>query len=192
MLCSAILLSAMLSPAPPSYTAVNGGMICKVQHIIQRQQHRWSLSTCDRVAEAIARTFNPLLVLAVAINESDLQESARARARGRRNVYDVGLMGVRCRLGRDHRCSNWPVRGRTLQDLFDPAINIAAAELIMKRKRQHSPHKWLQHYNGGTRDRGYAERIHALHVALKGRRVHSASNRVNVLTGKIVQVVSVN
>jgi hypothetical protein len=177
----AVFLAAASPPAP-----VSGPMLCKVQHSIRHRNAAWSETTCDRVAVVISTTFNPLLVLAIAVNESDLRETATRRAR--RGVYDAGLMGVRCRLAAG-QCTNGPARGHTLADLQDPVINIQVGASILEQKKRRSPKRYLQHYNGGTRDHGYAERVHTLQAALKGRRERSSDPRVNKLAQQIVEAL---
>lgn len=203
---TAALLLLLAAPSP-SVDAINGGFVCRVQHAIQHRNPAWTADMCAKVAEAVNATFDPRLVLAVAVNESDLREFALRRAR--RGVYDTGLMGVRCRLtpGSDRstradwrsvsgqaallasRCSNWPVRGRSVRELLDPVVSIQAGEQLLKRKRQRDPRHWLRHYNGGTVEHGYADRVAATKSALRGRRFLVDSEAVNKRTSQIVKAL---
>ena len=89
-------------------------------------------------------------------------------AHARRGVYDVGALGVRCLLGRANRCTNGPAAGKTLAELQDPVVNIQVGAAIMEAKRARHGRHYLRHYNGGTREHGYAERIGALAAAFRG------------------------
>jgi len=176
----------LLAAPSPSVNTVSGDMVCRVQHAIRHRNPAWSIDTCARVAEAANATFDPYLVMAVAVNESDLQELAFRKAR--RGVYDTGLMGIRCRLDRG-QCTNWPVRGRRLEELLDPVVSIQAGEQLLRRKRQHDPKHWLRHYNGGTTEHGYAAQVSATKAALHGRRRLVESATVNKRTWQIVKAV---
>lgn len=165
---NATLAIVLLAAPLPSVKAVSGEMICRVQHAIRHRNLAWDAGMCAKVAAAMNNTFNPELIFAMAVNESDLREFVIRKAR--RGVYDAGLLAVRCQLSAN-RCTNWPVRGLTLQELLDPEVNIRAAVTILERKQQHSPRYYLRHYNGGTVEHGYAERVHATCAAFHGRRV---------------------
>lgn len=202
-----VALLLLLAAPSPSVKPISGDLVCRVQHAIRHRNPAWTADMCARVADALNATFDPRLVLAVAINESDLRETALRRAR--RGVYDTGLMGIRCRLapGADHttradwrsvsgqaallanRCMNWPVRGRSVRELLDPVVSIQAGEQVLGRKRQHDPRHWLRHYNGGTVEHGYAARVAATKSALRGRRFLVNSEVVNKRTSQIVKAL---
>jgi hypothetical protein len=203
---TAALAILLLASPSPSVKAVSGELVCRAQHAIRHRNPAWTADTCARVAEAVNATFDPYLVLAVGVNESDLREFALRKAR--RGVYDTGLLGIRCRLapGTDFstrafrarsvdnpplasRCMNWPVRGRRLEELLDPVVSIQAGEQLLKRKRQRDPRHWLRHYNGGTVEHGYAARVSATKAALHGRRRLVESATVNKRTWQIVKAV---
>ena len=92
-------------------------------------------------------------------------------------------------LGRGGRCTNWPVRGLTVVTLQDVAVNIKAGERVLQKKKRLLGKRFLRAYNGGTRDHGYKERIHALMAALGGVRVESSSPRIRKLISQIVAAV---
>jgi len=183
---TAALAILLLAASAPSVKPISGDLVCRVQHAIRHRNPAWTADMCARVAEAVNATFDPYLVLAVGVNESDLRELALRKAR--RGVYDTGLMGIRCRLARG-RCTNWPVRGRRLGELLDPVVSIQAGEQLLKRKRQQDPRHWLRHYNGGTVEHGYAARVAATKSALRGRRFLVDSEAVNKRTRQIVQAL---
>ena len=181
-----ILLAALLLTAPsPTVDATSGTLICQVQRRLQRRRP-WTQARCDRVAEAMrATTFAPDLMLVIAILESGLR--AKVKACPQDDVCDVGLMGIRCRLVHG-RCINWPVRGYPLRRLYDPVINIQAAERLLQRKRQRSPRHWLRHYNGGTREHGYATSVRVLRAAVSGRRLHAPTPRVRGIARLLIDI----
>jgi soluble lytic murein transglycosylase-like protein len=179
---SLAVLPFLLLAAP----TISGEVVCGVQYAIKHRNKAWAPERCEAVAAAVRATFAPQLVFAIAVNESDLRETATRRAR--QGVYDIGLMGVRCRLAAG-RCTNGPARGHTLADLQDPIINIQVGTRILEQKKRRSPRHYLRHYNGGTHNHGYAERVHAIRVALEGRRVHLDDPRVNKLTQQIVEAL---
>ena len=160
--------------------------ICSVKERIRWQTPAWTPSQCRRIADAVNRSANrfdlsPTLILAVMINESDMNEKA-SRAYIRDNeIYakDSGLMAIRCLLDKTDHCTNGNVRGMAWKDLMDPVTNIEAGarELahwrdgggvtrvtINKRDAeghlqrvtrdvpcQHKTHAFWAHYNHGPR-----------------------------------------
>jgi hypothetical protein len=106
--------------------------ICEVKDRIRWQTSAWSPATCQKVALAVrdaSRKYDlsmPLL-LAVMINESDLNEKAARVYMKEGKVYakDGGLMGLRCVLDRQDRCINSNLRGVRWRDLMEPSNNIA-------------------------------------------------------------------
>ena len=92
--------------------------LCEVKDKIRWQTPRWSNDECRALAGEIlkasrAHDVSPTLLLAVMINESDLNEKAiRVTFHGPK-VYarDGGLMGIRCLPDAHDRCTNGYVRG---------------------------------------------------------------------------------
>jgi hypothetical protein len=160
--------------------------ICSVKEHIRWQTPAWTPSQCRKIADAVSASakrhdLSPSLLLAVMVNESDMNEkSARSYTReGRIYAKDSGLMAIRC-LPDDHdHCTNGNVRGMAFKDLMDPVNNIEAGarelahwrdgggvmeKTIVKRdasghlrreKRlvpcRHKTHAWWAHYNHGPR-----------------------------------------
>lgn len=145
-------------------------------------------------------------MLAVAIVESDLRE--RAINVSKPGVYDIGLMGVRCvTVFGAHaradwrsvsvvtstmetqtprgRCTNGPARGLYAHQLFNGPTNIRTAERVLYETHGGS----LRGYNGGTREHGYAKRIHAIEAALGGVLVPGVTGRTAKLCRQIVEAV---
>jgi hypothetical protein len=109
-----------------------------------------------------------MTMLAVAANESNMRADALRRVDD--GVWDVGLLGIRCRLGDDSGpCTNGPAKGYTIGQLFDPVINIRVGHVLATLKGP----RWLHRWNGSP---GYAARIAALAAAIAGEPV--------VVTGK--------
>jgi len=160
--------------------------ICSVKEKIRWQTPAWTPSQCRRIADAVSASakkydLSPSLLLAVMVNESDLNEKAAQVYTRDGKVYakDAGLMAIRCRLDNHDRCTNGNVRGVAFKSLMDPVNNIAAGarELahwragggvtrttITKRDAQghlhkvtkdvpckHKTHAYWAHYNHGPR-----------------------------------------
>ncbi len=193
-LTGALTSDAPADPAPPAPPSIQLGTddsclartICAVKERIRWQTPAWTPSQCRRIAGAVsasAKKYNisPTLILAVAINESDLNEkSSRVYLHGDQ-IYakDSGLMAIRCLLDKSEHCTNGNVRGMAWKDLMDPVTNIdaGARELAYWRegggvarvtvtKRdgqghlqkvvkdvpcQHKTHAFWAHYNHGPR-----------------------------------------
>lgn len=189
ILATSLEAAAVVSPAAPqvSDVAILSSLICRAQPAIKRKAApAWNPALCDRVAGALAKTREPLTVLAICVNESDLRPSAVAHIGP--GVLDTGLMGVRCRL-RDGRCANGPAAGLTVRELLDPAINIRVGVQVLETKRARHGRHYLRHYNGGTREHGYAGRIAVLVAALGGIKVRAPGRRVEKLARQIIEAV---
>jgi hypothetical protein len=180
-----VLVGAAQAGAPP---LVHTNLVCAVQQAIRHKSPLWTVTECEQAAIAFGLTSNPRLTMAIAVNESDMRPNVVAwHHKGR--VADVGLLGVRCKLGPDDRCKNWPVRGLTVEELKDIDTNIAAGEKILQKKKRLLGSRYLHGYSGSTRDRGYTDRITAIMAALSGVEVKSSSPRVRKLISQIVAAV---
>ena len=181
--------------AAPVGEACLAQTICAVKERIRWQTPAWAPSQCRRIADAVndsarRHDISPTLLLAVMVNESDMNEkSARAYTRnGKLYAKDGGLMAIRCLLDEKERCTNGNVRGVAWKDLMDPVKNIelGARELahwregggvttttIVKLDRdghrytvtknvpcKHKTHAWWAHYNHGPR---YIDKGYARH-----------------------------
>jgi hypothetical protein len=107
--------------------------ICAVKEKIRWQTPAWTPSQCGVVSDAVATSakrhhLSPTLLLAVMINESDMNEKAsRSYLRdGKVFAKDGGLMAIRCHLDAHDRCTNGDafLKGMAWKDLMDPATNI--------------------------------------------------------------------
>ena len=187
-LVSAVLCLCGIARAETTAVPVHTNLVCAVQHAIHHKSPLWTATECERASIAFGLTTSPKLTLAIAVNESDLRPNVVAwHHKGR--VADVGLLGVRCRLGPGDRCENWPVRGFTIEELKDIDTNIAAGEKVLRKKKRLLGKRYLHGYSGSTRDRGYADRISAIMAALGGVEVRSSSPRVRKLISQIVAAV---
>ena len=183
----ALLLALGASHVQPA-EPVTPSLVCQVQHALKlKATPSWDAPRCEAVSAAMNDTLEPLVTLAVAANESDMRAGALAHVS--HGVYDVGLVGVRCVLSYGGRCTNGPALGHTLTELRDPVVNIQVGAAIMEEKRARHGHRWLRHYNGGTREHGYALRIHALVAALGGRLVKTKWPRTQKQCRQIVAAV---
>ena len=162
--------------------AISSSLLCAVQSGIRFREPAWTPARCEAVAGALNKTAQPVTMLAVCIDESDLRPGVTSETKG--NVVDVGLCGVRCVLGKHDRCTNGPARGLTVEQLKEPTRNIEVAARILANKPS------LRAYNGGTREHGYAARISAIVAALGGIQVRVKSKRMTKLTADIVRAVN--
>lgn len=185
----ALFLACAITPRCASGAEpVTPSLVCGVQHALKlHATPAWVRPRCEEVAAALNDTREPLVTLAVAANESDMRAAALAHVG--HGVYDVGLVGVRCVLA-GSRCTNGQARGRTLTELRDPVVNVQVGAAIMEEKRARHGHRWLRHYNGGTREHGYALRIQALVAALGGRLVKIKWPRTQKQCRQIVAAVA--
>jgi hypothetical protein len=175
-----------IDPTSPASEACLTQTICAVKERIRWQTPAWTPSQCRHIADAVAGSakkydLSPSLLLAIMVNESDMNEkSARIYTReGKVYAKDGGLMAIRCLLDDHEHCTNGNVRGLAFKDVMDPATNIelGARELahwrdgggVMKKtivKRdadghlrqvtkdvpcQHKTHAYWAHYNHGPR-----------------------------------------
>jgi hypothetical protein len=195
------------APATPPAAATSGAAanavsetcltqtICSVKERIRWQTPAWTPSQCRKIADAVNESakrhdLSPTLLLAVMVNESDMNEkSARTYTRnGKIYAKDGGLMAIRCMLDERERCTNGNVRGVAWKDLMTPTTNIelGARELAHWRDGggvttktitkldgsghrykvtknvpcQHKTHGWWAHYNHGPR---YIDKGYARH-----------------------------
>jgi len=160
--------------------------VCAIKEKIRWGVPSWTPAQCDKISRAILKSakrhdLSPTLLLAVMINESDLNEKAARPTMRDQVLYakDTGLMGIRCVIDRQGRCANGNVRGVSWTDLATPETNIeqGAKELAYWRdggatltvtvkvrdkdghlrpgyKRipcKHKDHAYWAHYNHGPR-----------------------------------------
>jgi hypothetical protein len=160
--------------------------ICAIKEKIRWQSPAWTEGACQRIAKDVLQSaarhhLSPTLLLAVMINESDLNENAARLTIRANKVYakDSGLMAIRCVLDRHNHCLNGNVRGKAWEEVMNPATNIelGARELAywrdggastttlvklrdgrghvhtaMKRVPcRHKDHAYWAHYNHGPR-----------------------------------------
>ena len=188
------------TPAPTAVPDVVAGSclaqtICSVKEHIRWQTPAWTPSQCRKIADAVndsakRHDLSPSLLLAIMVNESDMNEkSARAYTRnGKIYAKDGGLMAIRCMLDDTNHCTNGNVRGVAWKDLMNPVTNIelGARELAHWREGggvvrttitkvdanhhryqvtknvpcHHKTHGWWAHYNHGPR---YIDKGYARH-----------------------------
>jgi hypothetical protein len=207
---------AKASPPPEESAAPDclTSTICAVKEKIRWQTPAWTPSQCRRVSEAVSTSakkykLSETLLLAVMINESDMNEKAsRSYTRdGKVFAKDGGLMAIRCHLDSHDRCTNGDVKGMAWKDLMEPATNIelGARTLAMYRDGgavmtktitkldssgqrvrvtkevpcTHKNHGFWAHYNHGPR---YIDRGYARHYP----------HRIAVLDHALAQVMNVS
>jgi transglycosylase-like protein with SLT domain len=116
--------------------------ICAVKEKIRWQTPAWTPSQCRVVSDAVSTSakkykLSETLLLAVMINESDMNEKAeRSYTRdGKVFAKDGGLMAIRCHLDSHEHCTNGDLKGMAWKDLMQPATNIelGARTLAMYR-----------------------------------------------------------
>jgi hypothetical protein len=152
--------------------------ICSVKQKIRWMTPAWTPTECQRIANAVESSskrhdLSPTLLLAIMINESDMNEKAfRLTVRGGK-VYakDGGLMAIRCVLDRKEHCVNGNVRGMAWTiNRRDSQGHIQ--QISKNGPCHHTTHAWWAHYNHGPRyiekgyPRHYPHRIAVLDHAL--------------------------
>lgn len=179
---------------PPSKSCL-ATTICEVKDRVRWRTAAWTPQFCEQIATAVLESSRrhdvpAALILAVMINESDMNEKAfRSTIRGG-TLYakDGGLMGIRCVVDKRGRCTNGNVRGLPWSAVMDPVknIDIGARELgywrrgggvtpitvrlrgsdgVLRTKQRivpcaHRTHAYWAHYNHGPR---YIDRGRARH-----------------------------
>jgi hypothetical protein len=183
-----------VDPTFPSETCL-AQTLCAIKDRVRWKAAAWTPDYCQAVAKGVLSAaakydLSPALLLAVMLNESDLNEKAFAEHFKGEELYakDSGLMGIRCVVDSKGRCMNGHVRGLTWKNVMDPMKNIelGARELahwrdgggvtmvtvhqrqkdgqVIERKKyvpcQHKTHAYWAHYNHGPR---YIDRGFARH-----------------------------
>jgi hypothetical protein len=175
---------APATPAPSAPPAVDettclASTLCSLKRQVDPRRRRWTPAQCHDLAEGVLASAKrhdvaPALLVAVMINESDLDEKAARVSQTSHGVAkDSGLMGIRCVLGRGGRCKNGLVAGMPWQQVMDPVTNVELGARYLAHYRgpkttrpgrsrgkscRHSDHAYWAHYNHGERyiSRGYA------------------------------------
>ncbi len=173
--------------------------VCAVKgKMMWKNAAKWSPSYCRLIARGLLDSaakydLPPTLLLAVMINESDLNEKAVNTTMRGGVVYakDSGLMGIRCILDSRGRCSNGPVKGLAWTAVMDPLKNIElgarelaryrdgggvdtvtmrvrdkSGRIVTKTKNvscKHKTHAYWAHYNHGPRYIGHGRPRHYPH-----------------------------
>jgi hypothetical protein len=174
--------------------------LCSMRRRVNPRKPSWTPAFCRSLAAGVLDSarrhdLSPALVLAVMINESDLDEKAARLSHPAGAVAkDSGLMGIRCVLSKG-RCTNGLVRGLPWRTVMDPLTNVelgarylahyrdgGGRSLVTVRTRMadgsvrskvrnlpcaHRDHAWWAHYNHGTRYIKHGEaRFYPHHVAV--------------------------
>ena len=166
---------------PPSRL---GGALCRLKRRVRVKNTPWTPVFCERLATALEDAggrhgLDPALLVAVMIQESDLDERAvRVDRTPRGLAKDSGLFGIRCLVNRAGLCQNGLVRGMAFAEVMDPITNVelgarylahyrdgagrrlitvrrrlpdgSQAEQIRKVRCRHRGHAYWAHYNHGT------------------------------------------
>jgi hypothetical protein len=174
--------------------------LCALKQRVGVHRATWTPEFCGKLADGVlasARRHDlaPALLVAVMINESDLNENAARVSHPNGGVAkDSGLMGIRCVLSRG-RCTNGLVRGMPWRAVMDPLTNVELGAVYLAHYRDgggrstatrrvrepdgsvatvvksipcpHRDHAYWAHYNHGTRfiSTGPA-RLYPHHVAV--------------------------
>lgn len=169
--------------------------VCTLKDRVRWRTAGWTPEFCQKISRAVITSSKrhhipPALLLAVMINESDMNEKAVRLTERNGAIYakDSGLMGIRCVVDKHGRCQNGNVRGILWKTLMDPLANIelGARELstwkngagvtrakvrvrdksgrIQTKEKwvrcEHKTHAYWAHYNHGPR---YVDTGHARH-----------------------------
>lgn len=158
--------------------------LCELKDKVRWRQAAWTPDFCRKLARGVLTSSSrhgvaPALLLAVMMNESDLNENAVHITLKDGEIYakDSGLMGIRCVLDKQGRCTNNKVKGLTWKQVMEPLTNIdlgarelahwrhngimrttvrvrEGGQVITKEKVvpcQHKTHAYWAHYNHGPR-----------------------------------------
>jgi hypothetical protein len=160
--------------------------ICTIKDRVRWRTAAWKPQFCQKIARAILQSSErhqipPALILAVMINESDMNETTFRTTVRNGAIYakDGGLMGIRCIVDKKGNCTNAHVRGMQWKQVMEPTNNIelGARELahyrdgggvtsVTMRLRNrigkiethqktvpctHKTHAYWAHYNHGPR-----------------------------------------
>jgi hypothetical protein len=105
--------------------------ICELKDRVRWRTAAWKPAFCERIAHTVLESSQrhnipSSLILAIMINESDMNEKAVRTSMKDGAVYakDGGLMGIRCIVDGKGRCINGHVRGMHWTKVMDPATNI--------------------------------------------------------------------
>ena len=105
--------------------------ICEVKDRVRWGTPAWKPAFCESIASAVLESAKrhdvpPSLILAVMINESDMNEKAFRTTVKDGSLYakDGGLMGIRCVVDKRGKCINGNVRGLKWTDVMNPVRNI--------------------------------------------------------------------
>ena len=195
--------------------------ICEVKDRVRWRTPAWKSQFCERVANAVLESSQRYdvpssLILAVMINESDMNEKSFRTTMKNGSLYakDGGLMGIRCVVDKRGHCVNGNVRGLLWTDVMDPVknIDIGARELghwahgggvtnvtvrtrdtdgkLHTKQRQvpcaHRTHAYWAHYNHGPR---YIDRGPARHYPHRVAVLYYALARVmNIDTSSLTSM----
>jgi hypothetical protein len=145
--------------------------LCRLNARVSPGRTPWTTALCGKLARAVKDSaarheLSPSLLVAVMLNESDLDEkAAHAYPAHGAIAKDSGLMGIRCRIGRNGRCTNALVEGMTWRQVMDPVTNIELGARYLELYRdgagrerragksipcRHRDHAYWAHYNHGT------------------------------------------
>ncbi len=160
--------------------------ICAIKQRIRWRTPAWTPEFCEAIARTVLESSRkhqlpPLLLVAIMINESTMNEGAVRITLKQGTLYakDGGLMGLRCVIDKHGRCRNGDLRGMTWSQVVEPMTNItlAARQLaywrdsggveerktiargsdgVMRTRSRlvhctHSDHAFWAHYNHGMR-----------------------------------------
>jgi hypothetical protein len=155
--------------------------ICSLKDRVRWRTAAWTPAFCHRIAQGVLDSakrndVSPSLLLAVMVNESDMNEHAAPVTMKNGSIYakDSGLMGIRCILKKG-MCTNAYVKGMSWRKVMDPLTNIElgarelsrwrtggvvkvtvrvrnGGHLVQKQKYvpcHHKTHAFWAHYNHG-------------------------------------------
>lgn len=126
--------SAELTEAFGPAEACLASAVCAIKERIRWRTPAWTPGFCEEVAHTVltqAQKYRlpPLLLVAIMINESTMNENAVRITTKDGSVYakDGGLMGIRCVVDKQGRCKNGDLRGMSWAEVVEPTTNIAIA-----------------------------------------------------------------
>jgi soluble lytic murein transglycosylase-like protein len=174
-----------VAPVADSGDACLARALCSLKQKIGARGAGWTPARCEAMARSVRASaarhdLSPALLLAVMVQESDLDETAARVSHPHGAVAkDSGLMGIRCVLDGRGRCTNGLVKGMPWRQVMDPGTNIELGARYLAYYREgkhlrchHRDHAYWAHYNSGNRyirrgpARLYPREVAALYSAL--------------------------
>jgi hypothetical protein len=195
------LMPRLAVAGAPASEGCLASALCSLRQRVNARKGAWTPAFCQALADGVLTSARrhelaPALLLAVMMNESDLDEkAARVSHPDGGLAKDSGLMGIRCVIGPRGRCTNGFVKGMAWRAVMDPLTNVELGAVYLAHYRDgggrstiqvrtrdadgtigtrvknvpcaHRDHAYWAHYNHGTHFISHGQaRLYPHHVAV--------------------------